>query len=177
MREEGAIEDIQDTIIFPKSPGKKIVFLDKESMLSRLSNIRDKQKQDVVDRFFTLSRDQAYYYTDIYIMSEVFSTVRSSESAEEMAKLREDLLKSSIEVMHGSDSWAEDVMSDSPKTVFLAATDALESRSSIDCKLPEAALVLQAAKAEADYLFSYDSAVRTLSSSFKIDPLPHTEFW
>lgn len=177
MRGADELDDVDDSVIFPKSSGKKLIFLDKESVLSRLSDKRNLIKQRVVDRFFYLSRQQSYYYTSIYVMAEVFSTVCSGGSGSDVADLRKDTLNSSIEIQHGVDPWDSEDMTETPKTIFLGATDVLEQREDIDCKFPEAALVVQAAAADANYVFSYDEAVRKLSESFGLTTLPHTELW
>lgn len=177
MRGEKEVNNTQDSTIFPETKGKKLIFLDKEALLARLSNIRGSQKERIVDRFFFLSRDQGFYFTNIYIMSEVFSTVSSRATVKEAAQLRSDVLASSIEVRHGRDNWEKENLTKCPKNVFLAAAQALEDRAKIDCKLPEVMLVLQATAAGADYVFSYDEAVRKLSASFGVTTLPHVRTW
>ena len=177
MRGEKKVSNTQDSTIFPETNGKKLIFLDKEALLARLSNTRSTEKEDIVHRFFYLSRNQGFYYTDIYVMAEVFSTVSSKASTREAAKLRSDILTSSIEVRHGSDNWKKENLTKSPKNVFLAAAEALEERGKIDCKLPEATLILQAAAAGADYVFSYDEAVRKFSASFGVATLPYRKTW
>ena len=57
------------------------MFLGKEALLARLSNQRHTASEHVVDRFFDLSRERAYYYTDVYVLAEVLATVRSGASA------------------------------------------------------------------------------------------------
>lgn len=177
MRGAESLNNVDDSVIFPKSHGKKLIFLDKEAMLSRLSNERSETKQRVVDRFFYLSRQQGYYYTSIYVMAEVFSTVCSGRPSSNTTKLKKDILNSSIQIRHGVDPWDSENLTETPKTVFLGAANVLEQRGDIDCKFSEAALVVQAAAAGADYVFSYDKAVRKLSASFGLTTLPHMKIW
>jgi hypothetical protein len=75
------VPDVDDSSIFPDDIGRRIVFLGKEALLARLSNQRHTASEHVVDRFFDLSRKQAYYYTDVYVLAEVLATVRSGASA------------------------------------------------------------------------------------------------
>lgn len=177
MRGGKELSNTDDSTIFPSSNGKKLIFLDKEALLARLSDIRSTRKQKIIDRFFYLSRNQGFYYTDVYVMAEVFSTINSKASAEEMAKLRTEVLDSSIRIRHGNNNWKDKNLTESPKDVFLAAVKTLENHTKIDCKLPETTLVMQAAAADANYVFSYDEAVRKLSRSFDIDTLPYVEIW
>lgn len=173
MRGDDPIEGIDDSVIFPSQPGKTLVFLGKEALLARLTDLRSAQKQAIVDRFFYLSRDQGYYYTNVYVMAEVFTTVRYGTSAQEAAQLKADILASNIEIRHGSDAWDTSESSNTPKEVFLAAAELFTQREKIAFNFQEATLVLEAARANADFIFSYDGTVATLARSFGIDVLPY----
>lgn len=167
------VRDHQDSIIFPADRGKSTVFLGKEALLARLTDLRSSQHQAVVDRFFELSRDQAFYYTNVYVLAEVFTSVRYGTSAHETAQLQTDIQNSAIRVLHGSDDWDSTTLSNTPKEVFLAATQLYEEREKISFNITEATLVLEAARAEASFVFTYDGTVATLARSFGLDVLPY----
>jgi hypothetical protein len=167
------VKGIDDSAIFPPQPGKTLVFLEKEALLARLTDLRSARNQAIVDRFFHLSRNQSYYYTNVYVMAEVFTTVRYGTSAQEAAQVKDDILASNIEIRHGSDAWDTPTPSNTPKDVFLAAAELFAQREKIAFNFQEATLVLEAARADADFIFSYDGTVATLAWSFDIDILPY----
>lgn len=167
------VRDHPDSLIFPADHGKSTIFLGKEALLARLTDLRSSRHQEVIDRFFELSRDQAFYYTNVYVLAEVFTSVRYGTSAHEAAQLQTDIQNSAIRVLHGSDDWDSTSLSKSPKDVFLAATQLYEEREKIAFNITEATLVLEAARAEASFVFTYDSTIATLARSFGLDVLPY----
>jgi hypothetical protein len=168
------VPDHPDSVIFPADHGKATVFLGKEALLARLTDLRSTRHQEVIDRFFELSRDQAFYYTNVYVLAEVFTSVRYGTSAREAAQLQADIEDSAIRVLHGSDDWSSTNLSNTPKEVFLAATQLYEEREKIAFNITEATLVLEAARAEASFVFTYDGTIATLARSFGLDVLPYS---
>jgi hypothetical protein len=162
-----------DSVIFPPDSGRTLVFLGKEALLARLTDLRSSRHQHVVDRFFELSRDQAFYYTNVYVLAEVFTTVRYGTSARQTAALQADVQDSAIQVLHGSDDWDTETPSRTPKEIFLAATQLYTEREKIAFNITEATLVLEAARVHADFVFTYDGTVATLARSFGLDVLPY----
>ena len=92
MRGSDPIDGIDDSVIFPSEPGNKVIFFGKEALLARLSDVRDEPREEIVDRFFYLSREQGYYFTDVFVIAEFLSTVRYGTSAERAEEVKGDLL-------------------------------------------------------------------------------------
>ena len=109
------INGVDDSVIFPSEPGNKVIFLGKEALLARLSDLRGEVREEIVDRFFYLSRNQGYYFTDAFVIAEFLSTVRYGTSAERTGEIKDDLLASAIRVRHGDDDWGETHLDSSPK--------------------------------------------------------------
>lgn len=165
---------LEDGLVFPDDIGNVVVFLDKESLLARLTaDQRSPRKQAVVDRFFELSGERAYYVTDAYVVAEVVSAFRSKRGAREALELYEDIKQSDLLVQHGSDSWGERALSASPRTVMDAAAEFLGQFPKHDVALQEAILVLQARRENA-CLFSFDSPIRNLARACDISVYPVT---
>lgn len=175
MRGSRPLAGQDDSVVFPSSHGKAIAFLGKEALLARLTDLRSRRHREMVDRFFYLSRNRAYYYTNVYVLAEVLSSVRYRASALAASRLKEDLLASEIEVLHGSDSWDARTPTITPKEVFLTVARLFEERTKIEFSFQEATLVLEAARSDADFVFTYDGAVATLARSFGLDVLPYDE--
>lgn len=154
--------------------GQRIVFLGKEVLLARLSDQRPKA-EPVVDRFFHLSRDQAYYFTDVYVLAELLAAVRSGATAEKAVAVFEDAKASQIRVLHGADEWNETELRQSPKETVEAAMNLIAESSDHDVKFDEAALVLQAMAAEHGCVFSFDGPLRTLARSRGVETLPYVD--
>ena len=173
MRGSDPIDGIDDSVIFPSEPGNKVIFFGKEALLARLSDVRDEPREEIVDRFFYLSREQGYYFTDAFVIAEFLSTVRYGTSAERAEEVKDDLLSSAIRVRYGDDDWEETELESSPKEILLIATELFSERDWIEFSVQEAALVL--AGADADYIFSFDTAVRELARSLDIEVLPYTD--
>lgn len=173
MRGSDPIDGIDDSVIFPSEPGNKVIFFGKEALLARLSDVRDEPREEIVDRFFYLSREQGYYFTDVFVIAEFLSTVRYGTSAERAEEVKGDLLSSAIRVRYGDDDWEETELESSPKEILLIATELFSERDWIEFSVQEAALVL--AGADADYIFSFDTAVRELARSLDIEVLPYTD--
>ena len=173
MRGSDPIDGIDDSVIFPSEPGNKVIFFGKEALLARLSDVRDEPREEIVDRFFYLSREQGYYSTDVFVIAEFLSTVRYGTSAERAEEVKGDLLSSAIRVRYGDDDWEETELESSPKEILLIATELFSERDWIEFSVQEAALVL--AGADADYIFSFDTAVRELARSLDIEVLPYTD--
>jgi predicted nucleic acid-binding protein len=169
------IPDVDDSVIFPDEVGRYIVFLGKEALLARLSNQRRAKSERVVDRFFQLSRDQAYYFTDVYVLAEVLATVRSGASAAQAVGVFEDAKDSEIRIRHGATDWNETRLQQSPKAVLEAAMELIDESEEQDVKFDEAALVLQAMAAENGCVFSFDSDLRTLARSRGVETLPYAD--
>ena len=158
MRGSDPVDGIDDSVIFPSEPGNKVIFFGKEALLARLSDVRDEPREEIVDRIFYLSREQGYYFTDAFVIAEFLSTVKYGTLAERAEEVRGDLLSSAIRVRYGDDDWEETELESSPKYVLLIATELFGERDWIDFSVQEAALVL--AGADANYIFSFDTAVR-----------------
>jgi hypothetical protein len=173
VRGSDPIDGIDDSVIFPSEPGNKVIFLGKEALLARLSDLRGEPREEIVDRFFYLSREQGYYFTDAFVIAEFLSTVRYGTSAERAEEVRDDLLSSAIRVRYGNDDWEETELESSPKEVLLIATELFSERDWIDFSVQEATLVL--AGVDADYIFSFDTAVRELARSLGVEVLPYTD--
>ena len=173
MRGSDPLDGIDDSVIFPSEPGNKVIFFGKEALLARLSDVRDEPREEIVDRFFYLSREQGYYFTDVFVIAEFLSTVRYGTSAERAEEVKGDLLSSAIRVRYGDDDWEETELESSPKEILLIATELFSERDWIEFSVQEAALVL--AGADADYIFSFDTAVRELARSLDIEVLPYTD--
>lgn len=173
MRGSDPIDGIDDSVIFPSEPGNKVIFFGKEALLARLSDVRDEPREEIVDRFFYLSREQGYYFTDVFVIAEFLSTVRYGTSAERAEEVKGDLLSSAIRVRYGDDDWEETELESSPREILLIATELFSERDWIEFSVQEAALVL--AGADADYIFSFDTAVRELARSLDIEVLPYTD--
>ena len=173
MRGSDPIDGIDDSVIFPSEPGNKVIFFGKEALLARLSDVRDEPREEIVDRFFYLSREQGYYFTDVFVIAEFLSTVRYGTSAERAEEVKGDLLSSAIQVRYGDDDWEETELESSPREILLIATELFSERDWIEFSVQEAALVL--AGADADYIFSFDTAVRELARSLDIEVLPYTD--
>jgi hypothetical protein len=173
VRGSDPIDGIDDSVIFPSEPGNKVIFFGKEALLARLSDVRDEPREEIVDRFFYLSREQGYYFTDVFVIAEFLSTVRYGTSAERAEEVKGDLLSSAIRVRYGDDDWEETELESSPKEILLIATELFSERDWIEFSVQEAALVL--AGADADYIFSFDTAVRELARSLDIEVLPYTD--
>lgn len=169
------VEDCDDSTIFPDHLGRVAVFLDKEALLARLTDTRSQRKEAIVDRFFFLSRARAFYFTDIYVISELLGTVRSGSTAEAAIALMDDLESSTIEVHHGPDRWDESTLTQSPKEVFEAGTDLIRQAKKHDVKFNEASLVMQAITAEKGCIFSYDKPVRGLARAYDLDVFPYLD--
>jgi hypothetical protein len=167
------IDGVDNSVIFPSEPGNKVIFLGKEALLARLSDLRGDVREEVVDRFFYLSRNQGYYFTDTFVIAEFLSTVRYGTSAKRAEEVRDDLLSSAIRVRYGDDDWEETELENSPKEVLLIATELFSERDWIEFSVQEATLVLAAS--DADYLFSFDTAVRKLARSLDVEVLPYTD--
>ena len=101
MSGSNPVSGVDDASIFPDDIGRRIVFLGKEALLARLSNQRHTASERVADRFFHLSRTQAYYYTDVYVLAEVLATVRSGTTAAQAVAVFEDAKNSQIGILHG----------------------------------------------------------------------------
>ncbi|SFS00092.1 hypothetical protein SAMN05216559_2308 [Halomicrobium zhouii] len=152
-----------------------VVYLDKESLLARLTtNHRSEQKQAVVDRFFELTGQRAYYVTDAYVVAEVVSAFRSQRGAHEALDLYADIKASDMLVQHGSDPWDEGELSTSPRGVMDAAAEFLAQYPKHDVSLQEAILVLQAKRGD-DCLFSFDGPLRSLGRACGVSVYPVTE--
>lgn len=175
MRGSEPLAGLEDSLVFPDSHGKTVTFLGKEALLARLTNLRSRRHRDVADRFFYLSRNRAYYYTSVYVLAEVFSSVRYRASALATSRLKDDLLASEIEIRHGSDSWDTSTPTTTPREVFLTVARLFEERTKIEFNFQEATLVLEAARSDADFVFTYDGTVATLARSFDLDVLPYDE--
>jgi hypothetical protein len=173
VRGSDPIDGIDDSVIFPSEPGNKVIFFGKEALLARLSDVRDEPREEIVDRFFYLSREQGYYFTDVFVIAEFLSTVRYGTSAERAEEVKGDLLSSAIRVRYGDDDWEETELESSPREILLIATELFSERDWIEFSVQEAALVL--AGADADYIFSFDTAVRELARSLDIEVLPYTD--
>lgn len=175
MAADSGVPSVDDGEIFPNDVGTVIVYLDKESLLARLTaDQRSARKQAVVDRFFELSGDRAYYVTDAYVIADVVSAFRSKRSAHEAVALYEDIKRSDLAVQHGADSWESRDLSNSPREVFDAAAEFIDSYPKHDVSLQEAILVLQAKRGD-DWLFSFDGPLRTLGRACNLTVLPFTE--
>lgn len=174
MSGSNPVEGIDDSTIFPVDHGRRIVFLGKEALLARLSDQRP-QAEQVVDRFFHLSRDQAYYFTDIYVLAELLATVRSGTTAEKAVDVFEDAKASQIRVLHGTDEWDKTELQQSPKETMEAAMNLIAESGGHDVKFDEAALVLGAMAAERSCVFSFDSSLRTLARSRDVETLPYVD--
>lgn len=152
-----------DDLVFHEDIGTVVVYLDKEALLARLTaDHRSERKEAVVDRFFELSGERAYYVTDAYVVAEVVSAFRSRRSADAALELYEDIKQSDLIVQHGSDPWEADELTASPRAVMDAAAEFLVQYPRHDVSLQEAILVLQAKRGE-DCLFSFDSSIRNLA--------------
>lgn len=93
-----------DSLVFPDDIGTAIVFLDKEALLVRLTtDYCSERRQAIVDRFFEISGDRAYYITDAYVVAKVISALRSKRGAHEALDLYGDIKDSELVVQHGSD--------------------------------------------------------------------------
>jgi len=169
------VPDVDDSSIFPDDIGRRIVFLGKEALLARLSNQRHTASEHVVDRFFDLSRKQAYYYTDVYVLAEVLATVRSGASAAQAVSVFEDAKDSEIGVLHGGSDWAETHLQQSPKDVIEAAMELIGASEGQNVKFNEATLVLQAMAAENGCVFSFDSDLRSLARSRDVETMPYED--
>ena len=157
MRGSDPIDGIDDSVIFPSEPGNKVIFFGKEALLARLSDLRGEPREEIIDRFFYLSREQGYYFTDVFVIAEFLSTVRYGTSAERAEEVKGDLLSSAIRVRYGDDDWEETELESSPKEILLIATELFSERDWIEFSVQEAALVL--AGVNADCIFSFDTAV------------------
>lgn len=169
------VPDVADSSIFPDDIGRRIVFLGKEALLARLSNQRHVASERVVDRFFYLSREQAYYYTDVYVLTEVLAAVRSGATAAQAVAVFEDAKHSEIGILHGATNWTETHLQQSPKSVIKAAMELIETSEGHDVKVNEATLVLQAMAAEKGCVFSFDSDLRTLARSRGVETFPYAD--
>ena len=128
VRGSEPINGIDDSVIFPSEPGNKVIFLGKEALLARLSDVRDEPREEIVDRFFYLSREQGYYFTDVFVIAEFLSTVRYGTSAERAEEVKGDLLSSAIRVRYGNDDWGETELESSPKEILSIATELFRER-------------------------------------------------
>jgi hypothetical protein len=166
---------LDDSLVFPDDLGTAIVFLDKEALLARLTaDHRSARKQAVVDRFFEISGNRAYYVTDAYVVAEVISAFRSNRGAHEALELYEDIKESDLVVQHGSDSWESANLTASPRAVLDAAAAFLDQYPKHDVSLQEAILILQAKRGD-DYLFSFDGPIRKLGRACGLSVYPVTE--
>jgi len=166
---------LNDNLVFPDDLGTAIVFLDKEALLARLTaDHRSERKRAVVDRFFEISGDRAYYVTDAYVVAEVISAFRSKRGAHEALDLYEDIKDSDLVVQHGTDSWESNNLSASPRVVLDAAAEFLAQYPKHDVSLQEAILILQAKRGD-DYLFSFDEPLRKLGRACGLSVYPLTE--
>ena len=173
MRGAEPIDGVDDSVIFPSEQGNKVIFLGKEALLAWLSALRGDVREEIIDRFFYLSRNQGYYFTDAFVIAELLSTVRYGTSAERAGEIKDDLLASAIRVWHGNDDWGKTDLDSSPKEVLLIATELSGERDWLEFSVQEATLVLAAS--DADYLFSFDTAVRELARSLDIEVLPYND--
>ena len=165
---------LDDSLVFPDDIGTAIVFLDKEAVLARLTtDHRSERKQAVVDRFFEISGDRAYYVTDAYVVAEVISAFRSKRGAHEALDLYEDIKDSDLVVQHGSDSWESNNLTASPRAVLDAAAEFLAQYPKHDVSIQEAILILQAKRGD-DYLFSFDGPIRKLGRACGLSVYPVT---
>ena len=132
MRGSDPIDGIDDSVIFPSEPGNKVIFFGKEALSARLSDVRDEPREEIVDRFFYLSREQGYYFTDVFVIAEFLSTVRYGTSAERAEEVKGDLLSSAIRVRYGDDDWEETELESSPREILLIATELFSERDWIE---------------------------------------------
>lgn len=175
MTLDSGIPDVRDTTIFPDGTGKVIVYLDKESLLARLTDgQRSERKQAVVDRFFELSADRAYYFTDAYVVAELVSAFRAKRGAQEAVALYKDIKQSSLRVLHGADSWTALELTKSPQNVLDAAAEFIVRFPKHDVSLQEATLIIQAKRGD-NMLFSFDGPIRKLGLACDLTVLPYTE--
>lgn len=128
-----------------------------------------------MDRFFHLSRQRAYYYTNVYVLAEVLAAVRSGSTAAQAIAVFEDAKNSQIRIRHGATDWDETRLAESPKQVVEAAMTLIGQSEGQDVKFNEAALVLQALAAENGCVFSFDSGLRTLARSRGVETLPYVD--
>ena len=164
-----------DSLVFPDDIGTAIVFLDKEALLVRLTtDYCSERRQAIVDRFFEISGDRAYYITDAYVVAEVISAFRSKRGAHEALDLYEDIKDSDLVVQHGSDSWESNNLTASPRAVLDAAAEFLAQYPRHDVSIQEAILILQAKRGD-DYLFSFDGPIRKLGRACGLSVYPVTE--
>ena len=175
MRGSKPVTGLDDTIVFSEHLGHVAVFLDKEALLARLSDERSERKEAIVDRFFHLSRDQAFYFTDVYVLAEVLGKVRSGTTAAATVEFMDNISNSAIEIHYGADRWDESVLTQSPKEVFEAGADLIRTANKHDVKFDEATLVLQAITAENGCVLSFDKPVREISRAFDVEVFPYTD--
>lgn len=175
MSGENDVPEVDDEVIFPEGVGNVLVYLDKESLLARLTaDQRSVRKQVVVDRFFELSSERAYYATDTYVVAEVVSAFRSKRGAQAAVELYDDIKRSDLAVQHGGDPWESHNLSKSPRRVLDAAAAFIAGYPKHDVSLQEALLVLQAKRGN-DWLFSFDGPLRTLGRACGLTVLPFTD--
>lgn len=177
-RGSSPVDHHDDGLFCLPGQGKAIVYLGKEALLAWLTDIRSEEHQEVVDRFYYLSRSRAFYTTSVYVLVELYTTVRYSGSPAQAAELHEKIIQSEIRVNHGSNDWGSECQSRTPKDVFQAGAALFEERSSLEINFPEAVLILSAAREKRNrdipvYVFTFDGVLARLAQTFDLGVLPH----
>lgn len=168
-----------DDVLFPDGPGNAIVYLGKEALLSWFTGIRSRTHREVIDRLYRLGHRRAHFSTSVYQLVEVFTKVRYAAGATTVSKLQENVVDSTIRVVHGSDDWNDHRQERTPKDVFDAVAGLFEERPGIEFSFPEAALVLGLARENNNrtigvYLFTFDGTLATLADTFDVPVLPYS---
>lgn len=175
MGDSGSVSGADDSLIFPEGIGKRLVYIGKEVLLTRLTDdFRSPRKHKVTARFFELSADRGHYLTDAYVVAEVVSAFRSRRNAQEALSLYQDIKDSDVIIYQGSDAWDEPNPTSTPKQVLDAAAEFIGQYPSQNVSLQEATLIIQALRQDA-LLYSYDGPVRDLGRRCGLDVYPLSE--
>lgn len=167
-----------DSVLFPAGLGTVVVFLGKEALLSWFTDIRSKERQEVIDRLYSLGQSRAVFTTSTYQLVEVFTKVRYEKSAQTTATLTEKIANSPIRVLHGNSEWDDCHQWETPNEVFEKAGEMFENRTAIEFSFPEAALILGLTRENRNrdvpvYLFTFDGTVANLADTFDVPVLPY----
>lgn len=172
MGDSGGVSDVDDSLIFPNGIGKRLVYIGKEALLTRLTdNFRTPRKHEVTTRFFELSANRSHYLTDAYVLAEVVSAFRSGRNAQEALVLYQDAKDSDIIIHQGGDAWDNPNPTSTPKQVLDAAAEFIGRYPTQDVSLQEAMLIIQAKRQDA-LLYSYDGPVRELGQRCGLEVYP-----
>lgn len=167
-----------DGVLFPTGPGTIVVFLGKEALLSWFTDIRSKERQEVIDRLYSIGQSRAVFTTSTYQLVEVLTKVRYNKSAQTTATLTEKIANSPIRVLHGNSDWNDRYQWEPPREVFEKAGEMFENRMEIEFSFPEAALVLGLTRENRNrdvpvYLFTFDGTLAALADTFGVPVLPY----